>query len=86
MLPAQLSRAAGKAFPGLAVLWGLSSSFFYSKDPPSHHRLLAWRSPAWTQSVGCAILQVFLSGREEFTVQLRSNLIYAFVWGGFMCT
>lgn len=80
MLPAQLPtlRAAGKA--SSSALGLISSSRFYSKDPHRHLRLLAW-SPAWTQSVGCAVLQVFMSGREEFMVQLRSNLIYAFVWG-----
>lgn len=84
MLPAQLPtlRAAGKAnSSALALLWGSSPApDFIPETPPRHHRLPAW-SPAWTQSVGCAVLQVFTSGREEFVVQLRSNLIYAFVWG-----
>lgn len=31
--------------------------------------------------MGCAILQVCVSGREEYVVYLKINLIYAFVWG-----
>lgn len=39
---------------------------FLFQIPPRHHRLLIF----------------FLSGREEFMVQLKSHLIHAFVVGG----
>lgn len=89
MLPAQLSTLKAQLLaeqapvPWLCFGAHLQLQLLYQR-PLSHHRLLAW-SPAWTQSVGCAVLQVFMSGREEFMVQLKSNLIYACVWGSYMC-
>ena len=83
------STAAGKANSStLTMVWGSSPALGFMLNipelPSAGHvgKVVCIQPCQWTlECVGCAILQVCMSGREEYVVYLKSNLIYAFVWG-----